>query len=198
MSRRRGMFVPDPASPLPVDVRERGKVLGSSTGGGFSSQDPFNSTTGAEYGSTDRSLQVYLPEVKPIPGAIQFRRNVKFASAGAGQLEPAGLQLQVPAQMIGVINVFGYGLLNMSPATDVYWTLLFDGVPVPGYEEVSPFPGLVPRLYNTESDLLIPFPQGAVISVRFTNVDGAAYDVGANYYGWYYTPEAAARWKGGA
>lgn len=194
MSRRRGVFIPTPDAPVPVDIQNRGRVLGSSRE--VVQGDPFDSTAGALYPETARNLQIYLPEIYPIPDAVQFRRNVQFASPGAGQVEPAGLVLNVPAQMVGVVRVFGYGLLQMTPATDVYWTLLFDGVPVPGYEEVRPFPGLVPRITGNESDIVVPFPQGAVISVRFTNVDGAAYVAGANYSGWYYTPEAAARWKG--
>lgn len=195
MSRRR-MFIPEPQGPLPADIKHRGRVLGSSTGGGFQSGDPFDSDADAQYPVTTRTAQVYLPEVKPIPGAIQFRQSARFNSPGAGQVEPAGLRLKVPAQMIGVINVFGYGLLLMTPATDVFWTLLFDGNPVPGYEDVNFFPGLVPRITGTESDLVVRIPEGAEISVRFTNVDGAAYDAGANYSGWYYTPQAAARWLG--
>lgn len=195
MSRRRGLFVPEPTAPLPPDIRERGKVLGSSTGQ-FQPGDPFDSTADAEYPVTSRATQVYLPEIQPIPGAIQFRRSARFNSPGAGAVEPAALQLRIPAQMIGVIRVFGYGLLAMTAATDVFWTLLFDGNPVPGYERIDFFPGLVPRVTATESDILVRFPQGCVISVRFTNVDGAVYDAGANYSGWFYTPEAAARWLG--
>lgn len=181
---------------MPPDLRSRGLVLGTGAGAG-GLDDPFAPQgSGSSYPETPRSLQIPLPEIYPIPDAQQFQRRLSFLSPGVGIQEPAGLTMQLPDSNIGVIRLFGIGLLNMTAVTDVGWSLLIDGNPYPGYNNVGFFPGLVPRVTLDQSDILIRIPQGAKISVQFENRDGAAYQWGANYYGWSYTPESAARWNG--
>lgn len=144
----------------------------------------------------DRALQVYPPELYPIVGAQEFRKNEQFASAAAGVLTPAALQTVLPDRYVGVIRVFSYGLLLMLATTVVKWELLFNGGPVAG-QSFTFFPGPVPRITANE-DLYLRVPMGTTIDVRFTNTDGAAYTVGAGYYGWFWQPAGAEAWTGSA
>lgn len=193
---RRRMFVPDPLTVTPPDIAQRGRILGRGTPGIVDPGDPFGGGAPEGFGDTQRTLLAFPPEIYPIPDATEFRRRAFFNSGGAGTIEPSGLVLQLPANQIGVIRLFGIGLLNMLATTDVGWSLWIDNNVVSGYEDVGFFPGNVPRVTDTEGDLLIRVPQGARISVKFRNGDGAVYDAGANYYGWSYSPESAARWNG--
>lgn len=190
-----GPWFPRATGPVPTDIRNRGRILGA---GMATPDNPFAPGADASEGPTQRTLLAFPPDIYPIPGAVQFRKRATFNSPAAGTIEPAALVFPLPSDQIGVLKIFGFGLLNMLATTDVGWSLWFDNNVVPGYEDLGFFPGPVPRVTEDDTDLLIPIPMGARISVKFRNGDGAAYVAGANYFGWSYTPESADRWAGSA
>lgn len=143
-----------------------------------------------------RTMQVFPPELYPIPGAQEFRLNEQFASPAAGVLTPAALRTVIPDRYVGIVRAFSYAMLAMSAATVVKWELLVNGGPVAGYSFAF-FPGAVPRISAAE-DVYLRVPMGATLEVRFTNTDGAAYTVGAGYYGWFWQPAGAENWTGSA
>lgn len=142
-----------------------------------------------------RSLELYLPEVYPIPGAVEFEEDAIAASPGAGTIVPAALLLRIPENSIGIIRVFGQGLDDMTNATRVTWGLFVNEVQAPGWGSVQLFPGVAARV-TSSADTFIRLPDGAQISVRITNADGAAYQVGANYSGWYWSITSDKAWRG--
>lgn len=145
---------------------------------------------------TARSLQIWHPWESFFPGATEFRRNIVFPSGAAGDVTPAGLVLQLPQRKQGIIRLVTWAVGNFAITSVVNWAVLIDDMPVQGWENLTFFPGNVPRLTASE-DPRIPVPQGSKISIRFTNTDGAAYaQVGAGYYGWHWDEQTAARWAG--
>lgn len=172
----------DVAAPVVTNVRAAAAAVP------IASPDP--------YPDTARALQIWHPWEAPFPGATEFRPNAVFASAGAGDVTPAGLVTQLPQRKQGIIRLVNWGIGVLSTSSIVTWAILVNDMPVQGWDSLSFFPGNVPRVTASE-DARIWVPQGAKISVRFTNTDGAAYtQVGAGYYGWYWDDQAAARWAG--
>jgi len=149
------------------------------------------------YPETSRTLQVWHPWLYPFPGSTDFNVNLNFNSAGAGDLTPAGLAFQLPNLKKGIITQVGIAALNYTTATIVLWQVLVNGQPVQGWQNLTFFPGNVPRL-TASLDAKIPVPNGGKISILFRNTDGAAYTVGASYYGWYWDDEAERQWMGEA
>jgi hypothetical protein len=142
-----------------------------------------------------RALQYYLPELYPIPGATEFYKSAVAASAGAGTITPAGLALQLPASSLGIVRVFGVGLDDMTQATRVTFSLRVNQIPVPAWGAFDMFPGVAARVTST-SDTWIVLPSGCLVDVQVINVDGAAYQVGANYSGWFAPESLIKAWLG--
>ncbi len=149
------------------------------------------------YPATSRTLEVWHPWLYPFPGSTDFRINATFNSPGAGNVTPAALALQFPQLKKGIITSVGYSLQNMTTATQVLWQILVNKRPVNGWQNLTFFPGNVPRISASE-DAKIPVPAGGLVEVLFQNIDGAAYTVGANYYGWFWDDEAERQWMGEA
>jgi len=149
---------------------------------------PFTDFVGAPGGpSVARSLQVYLPEVFPIPAATEFNVVVSKASAGAETNVDIGIVLDLPQNNIGIVRGVSLYINNMLTTTNVTWTLRFNGAPVPGYNNLSIFPRAAPSVANS-FDSFVRIPQGNPMQVRVTysNIDGAAYTVGAALSGWFW------------
>lgn len=149
------------------------------------------------YPETARTLEVWHPWLYPFPGSTDFRKDEQFASAGAGDIQPAALQFQLPNLKRGIINQVGISLLNLAPTSVILWQVLVNGRPVEGWQNLTFFPGNVPRV-TASLDAKIPVPNGGKIGILFRNTDGAAYTVGASYYGWYWDDEAERQWMGEA
>lgn len=145
---------------------------------------------------TQRQLQIRLPEDSPIPSAISFSPSVTFASAGAGTTGPL-VVTQLPGNSIGVVQVIEVDILNLLQTSAISWSFLVNGAPAPGFNNITIFPGSVPRVSKVLDELTLRVPQGATLSMTFTNTDGAAYPVvGMSYYGWFWSLAADRWWKG--
>lgn len=141
------------------------------------------------------SLELYLPEIFPIPGATEFYADAFQASPGAGTIVPAGLVIQTPQSSLGIVRVFGVGLDDMTQATNVIFRLRINEQPVPAWGAFRLFPGVAARV-TSSSDVFVRVPPNSKIDVAIQNVDGAAYQVGANYSGWFWPESLDKAWKG--
>jgi hypothetical protein len=133
----------------------------------------------------DRSLQVYLPEVFPIPAATEFNTVVSKATSVVETNIDIGLVIDLPQNNIGIIRGVNLFITNMLTTTNLTWTLTFNGAPVPGYSNLSIFPRLAPFVSNS-FDSFIRIPQGNPMKVRivYSNNDGGTYTIGAGLSGW--------------
>lgn len=157
---------------------------------------PYEPFQGAAQGpGVQRSLQVYLPEVFPIPSATEFNVVVSKASAGAEQNIDIGIVLDLPQNNVGIVRGVSLYINNMLATTNVQWTLRFNGAPVPGYNNLSIFPRAAPSVANS-FDSFVRIPQGNPMQVRVTysNIDGAAYTVGAALSGWFWPIQLGNLW----
>ncbi len=188
--RRRG--APPGVAGLPRDVQGWGAPIMPGGTGPESLEMPG---TTRPYKGTARVLLAFPPEIYPLPGAQEFTVDEDFSSPAAGTVEPAALVFALPQQMKGIIRVAGWGIQNMTAATDVFWTFKVNSGAVQGYTEKRFFPGNVPRI-TASVDAFIRIPAGGTLSVAFTNVDGAAYTANASYSGWYWSEDEEKQWTG--
>lgn len=141
------------------------------------------------------ALQLYLPEVSPIPGATEFARDAFASSPAAGTIVPAGLIFQTPQSSLGIVRVFSVGLDDMTQATNMIFSLRVNQRPVPAWGSFRLFPGVAARVTASVGTWVL-VPPNSEISVAITNVDGAVYLVGAGYSGWYWPESLDRAWRG--
>lgn len=134
-----------------------------------------------------QNLQIPLPEVYPIPGSTLFAPQVSKATAVV-ETTDIGLSVALPAGSVGIITGFGFQITNMLTTTNVKWSILFNGSPVPGYNNLTIFPRSAPFVGNF-LDLPVRIPAGVTVTVQYANLDGGTYVVGATVSGWFW-PEA--------
>lgn len=149
----------------------------------------------AEQTPLQRSLQLYLPELNPIPGATEFFVDEIVPSPAAGTLTPAALRIQLPASSLGIVRVFGAGIDDMTNATRIFFRLRVNTAPVPAWGNFRIFPGVAARA-TSSADTWVLVPSGGLIDVAIQNVDGAAYQVGVNYSGWFWPESIDRAWRG--
>jgi hypothetical protein len=139
-----------------------------------------------------RMLQVYLPEVYPIPSAIEFNTQV---SKDTNVVETAdiGLTVNIPESNVGIVRAVLLQINDMLTTTNVTWTLQFNGAPVPGYSKISMFPRSAPFVGNS-FDAFVRVPSGTKITVQYDNVDGGSYKVGAAVSGWFWPESLGQLW----
>lgn len=142
-----------------------------------------------------RSLQLYLPEVFPIPGATEFYRDEIVTVAVAGSFLPAALITQLPQNSLGIIRVYGVGVDDMTNATRLVFRLRVNQMPVPAWGAFRIFPGVAARA-TSSTDVWVVVPNAALIDVQIDNVDGASYQVGVNYSGWWWPESMDRLWRG--
>jgi hypothetical protein len=143
------------------------------------------------------SLQYYLPEVFPIPGAQEFDLFDVSTSPGAGTTIPAGLRFVMPQSSVGIVRVITAGVDDMTNATRLFFRMVLDGGRVLGPAgNFSLFPGVAARA-TASADVFVRLPSGATVDVQIVNVDGAAYQVGFGYSGWWWPEALGAAWTQG-
>lgn len=155
---------------------------------------PFGQAVRHESGPTiGRQLQVYLPEVYPIPSAVEFNTSVSKATAAAETNIDIGLTVQLPESNIGIVRGVTIEITDMLTTTNVTWSMLFNGAPVPGYNNLSIFPRSAPFVSNA-FDSFVRVPQGVKITFNYTNTDGGTYTIGAAVSGWFWPQSLGNLW----
>jgi len=142
------------------------------------------------------TLQLYLPEIFPIPGATEFDVFTHAASPGAGTLLPAALRFVLPPSSLGIVRVATAGVDDMTNATRIAFRLRLNGAFVPGPAgNLQLFAGVAARA-TLSVDCFVRVPGAGVLDVAIVNTDGAAYQVGAGFSGWFWGEAADRRWRG--
>lgn len=156
--------------------------------GGGTSNDPTH------VHRVSRALQVYLPEVYPIPDATNFNTLGSVNSAGPqSNILLPGASVQLPKANTGYIRSVSINIANMLQTTNVTWTVFINTSPVPGFTNLSIFPRVADGVTD-EFDCVIRVSQGALVTIRYSNLDGGTYGIGASLSGWYQPLQSAARW----
>lgn len=166
-------------------------------------QDVESRPAGSPAGGQERpvivALQYYMPEVFPIPGAQEFDlfAIVTLPAVPGSTTTPAALQFTVPQSCIGIVRVVNAGLDDMTNATRVAFQMRLDGGRVLGPAgNFQIFPGVAARA-TASADVWVRLPQGVTVSVAIVNTDGAAYQVGYGYNGWWWPQALDEAWKRG-
>lgn len=161
---------------------QRGRnILGVRVGG---SQPPHSPT---DISKTFGQYQQLAPWQEPPPGSTPLFLSAKAATVGAGNVvTPAALQTTLQQSELGVIRGFSLFVENPTAATNVLWTLLINGAAVPGLNAVTIL-GRAAASVQRPLSVLVFIPAGATVGVQITNVDGGAYNVGADLEGWKYS-----------
>lgn len=173
----------------------QGNVWGMGSGhGGAPVPTPLGLTEDA--GLIPRTLMIFPPEIYPIPDATEFNPlGSRSTIVAETQLIP-GAAVTLPKNFIGIIRGYSIYIDNMLTTTNVIYTLLIDGNPAPGYGSLTMFPRAAPSVSNG-FDAFVRIPDGATVTVKFQNMDGGSYIVGASFSGWFWPKAAGDRWIGG-
>lgn len=143
--------------------------------------------------SVGRVLQIYLPEVYPIPAAQEFNPVVSKATSAVETSVDTGLSVQVPPNNVAIIRGFTIFITNMVATTNVSYTLRVNGTPQPGFSNVSIFPRAAPYVGNG-FDAMIRVPQGGLVTATYSNGDGGTYTIGVAVSGWWWPQELGNTW----
>lgn len=114
-------------------------------------------------------------------------------SVGAGTLTalPA-TAITALAGQIGVVNSINILLDNITVTSNVVWQLLVGGVVAPGYSNLKIIPrsgaAAVSVIYSPVRVVLNP---GVTAVLQAVNLDGAAYNIGGQLYGWMWPYQAS-------
>jgi hypothetical protein len=143
-----------------------------------------------------KMLILPLPEDSPIPDAHEFNVVGSIASAvvNAAPILIPGTVVNIPNLNMGVLTGVSIYIDNMLLATNVTYTVRYNGAPIPGYQGLSMFPRVAPFVGNTFSSKY-RFNGEGVLDVVFNNLDGGTYLIGAALSGWFWPAASDVRWK---
>jgi hypothetical protein len=143
------------------------------------------------------ALQYYMPEVFPIPGAHEFAFYSIVTSPAAGITPFPAIAFVLQQSAVGIIRVITSGVDDMTNATRLTFRLRINGGVVEGPAGgLIPFPGVAARTTIGE-DVWVHLPLGAQVTGEVLNTDGAAYQVGLGYSGWWWPEALGLAWKAG-
>jgi hypothetical protein len=143
---------------------------------------------------------VFPPEFLQFPGSVPFNRTGSAQTAGPNGkwAVPASIGMQVPPNNIGVVNSLEVGINNMTLATNIVFALRINRQPVQGFDSITLIPRVAAYVGSVFAPIYVLIPQGAFVDVMITVVDNATYLVGASFYGWYYSKQAALQYAAGS
>jgi hypothetical protein len=143
----------------------------------------------------DRALQIYLPEIFPIPAATEFNTLLTKATVAAETNTDFGILIDVPDNNIAIIRGVSLFITNMLTTTQITWTLLTNNGPVGGYSNLFIFPRTAPFVSNA-FDSFIRVDNGQIVRAQFTNpaTDGGSYTLGIAVSGWWWPKTLGDLW----
>lgn len=99
-----------------------------------------------------------------------------------------GATFTLPDANMGVIRSINLNVNTLLATSRIFWTLRFDGSPVPGWNSLTVFPRAVGSfsLAFGPEETQIPVPEGATITMSIVVLDGGTYQAGADFGGWFY------------
>jgi hypothetical protein len=129
------------------------------------------------------------PSLFPPAGSQAFNVAANQAIVGAGAFfRPAALTFDIPQNCYGVINSIDLLLDSIAINTQVLWTLLINGSPVPGFNPITILGrnGAASVSKSWPGPLRILIPLGGVVQWLIQDVDGGLYTAGTAVYGWFW------------
>lgn len=148
---------------------------------------------GASGPGIDRALQIYLPEIFPIPAASEFNTLVTKQTTAIESNIDIGLALNIPANNIAIIRGVALFISDMTAATNVTWTLLTNNGPESGYANLFIFPRVAPFVSNAY-DSFIRVDNGQTVRAIYSNLDGGTYNIGIQVSGWWWPKTLGDLW----
>ena len=137
---------------------------------------------------------VYPPWVFKLPMSQDFNVNrFDLALAGVAGAFVTPVEFQMPSTFVGYLQIFGIFILTPLATQDVTFSLLINGGPVQGWDNIKFPPGAANFVVQNFSDLQVRIPDSARVSVRVTNNNANAWTVGAKIAGWYHPQSEEAR-----
>lgn len=166
-----------------------GRTIIPGGGGGFADPVP-----GMAQGSGS-NVVIMPPTVIRPPQAQSFRADgasvlgVPFSNANTPVVIP-GSTFVVPSQNVAVIQSLVLSVNTLLATSIISYRLLVNSAPVEGWAPIRifPTPASAFLLSFAPEETQIPITEGATISVEITvdPADGASYQAGASFNGWYY------------
>ncbi len=130
---------------------------------------------------------VYPPWVFKLPMSQDFNVNrfdLVLAAVVGATVVP--VQFQVPPSFVGYVQIFGLFIQSPTNVQDITFSLLINGGPVQGWDNIKFPPGAANFVVQNFADLQVPIPDSAKVSVLVTNNNANAWVVGAKIAGWYH------------
>lgn len=141
-----------------------------------------------------RIITLRQPAAEQIPLAADFNTlGFKTTVAVEAGVNIPGAEFVMPQGYVGRLDGVIFYIANMLLSTVVTFSVLEDGFPIPGFNNVAIFPGVAARVSNQFSTFT-RLPTGCKLSVVYTNTDGGAYTVGGALSGWSWPETAGKQW----
>ena len=139
-------------------------------------------------GRTEPGSVLLDPYLYPPPGSTTFNLAAEAAVSGAGAaVTPAGLQYQIPANNVGVVDALSLLLNGITLSSVVTWRVIVGGLAVQGWDNLTILGRDGAQAISVAFDKCrIVIPQSASLGISITDTDGAAYTVGAQLRGWFW------------
>lgn len=130
---------------------------------------------------------IFPPWVYKLPASQDFNVN-RFDTvlAGVAGTVVVPVEFNVPATFVGYLQIFGIYILTPSALQDITFSLLVNGGPVQGWDNIKFPPGTANFVVQNFADLQVKLPDSARVSVAVTNNNANAWTVGAKIAGWYH------------
>lgn len=191
-----GMLVPPPAVQFPPIGGSPPGLMGQSQA--EQSKDPRKTVV--------RILDIYLPEIFPIPGAQEFQGYYEATLAGpvtgANTVFTQGFggaPLALPLNYQGIIrtvDIFATATAGLLATTRILYTVLVNGAAAPGWQNRTFFQRIT-QSFEVGFDSFIRLPDSAVVSAQIRVNDANTYDVGIYVTGWYWPVSNGRAWMEG-
>lgn len=195
-----------PLADYGVDVRvARDMEVATSRGGGLMMPSPGAVPARVEPvpplpGLSPYVRQIFPPWTTKIPASQDFfaRDYEMIVPAGVGAtVTSAAFAFRLPQDHVGWLQQFALYVRGSLATTQLRWTVRINGGPVPGWDNKANPPGAANLVLITDNDLNKRIPNGALVDVLVTNVDGAAITgVGGFIAGWYHPKQDELRYWG--
>lgn len=147
-----------------------------------------------------KAQQIYLPNVRPIPGvSVQFQAFGQTTTAAAGEIAIPGAKLVIPTASVAYIsgfNIFIGATVGLTFNTQQLFSIEYNGSKLPSATELTTFGRPITSI-EEPFDLDIFVPRPGTLQAVVNNVDGSSYIVGAFFTGWYHPQIADIRWRKG-
>lgn len=144
--------------------------------------------------------QISPPWTTKIPASQDFfARDFELSvPVGVGStVTSVALSFRLPLDHVGWLQQFALYVRGSLATTRLQWTVRINQGPVPGWDNKSNPPGIANLVLITDNGLAKRIPNGNLVDVLITNLDGAAIaGVGGFLAGWYHPKQDELRYWG--